>query len=386
MLRGARQLLTLRGPSGVRRGSALQDLSMIEDGSVLIRDGVIVAIGSTRRIENLSDAKQALEIPVHGKVVMPAFVDAGLNLSINRRNGVAIRKKASDFYDETLAVFRSCVQHGTLWAEVKAHAYDGDYESVIPALRQVTKIGHNPLSIARTWRLDSASFPDDDVMTRTLETLTYLARRKLVDFVEMSAADFQLETCVGFLKTAQSLGVGIKAEWSGASLASLEGFPQDVIPQSLRLPLPVDSQAHARLVRLPSVLVFSPSEEFVASSGRSSGLRSLLDAGAAVALSSGYDLRQATSVNMQMALALAVIRLQLTTEEAICAGTVNAAWGLGIGHRTGTLEVGKQANLMVLSVDDYRELARQFGINHVAMVMRQGNLVLNRTKWRPGLQ
>jgi imidazolonepropionase len=358
---------------------------MIEDGSVLIRDGVIVAIGSSRRIENLSEARQALEIPVHGKVVMPAFVDAGLNLSINRNHGATNRKKASDFYEEALAIFRSCLQHGTLWAEVKAHAYDGDYESVIPALRQVTKIGHNPLSIRRTWRLDSAPSPDEDVMNRAQKTLAYLVRRKLIDFVEVWAADFQLETCLSFLKTAQALGVGIKAEWSGASLASLEYFPPEVIPKSLRLPLPVDAEAHARLVRLPSVLVFSPGEEFVATAARSSGLRSLLDAGAALALSSGYDLRQATSVSMQMAVALAVIRLQLTTEEAICAGTVNAAWGLGIGHRTGTLEVGKQADVMVLSVSDYRELARQFGINHVAMIMRQGNLVLNRTNWRPGV-
>lgn len=385
MLRGARQLLTLRGPSGVRRGLALQDLSMIEDGSVLIRDGIIVAIGSSRRIENLSEAKQALEIPVHGKVVMPAFVDAGLNLSINRSNGATNRKKASDFYDEAIAVFRSCLHHGTLCAEVKAHAYDGDYESVIPALKQVAKIGHNPLSITRTWRLESAPSPDEEVMSRAQRTLAYLARHKLVDFVEAWAADFQLDTCLSFLKTAQALGIGIKAEWSGAALASLESFPAGVIPTSLRLPLPIDAKAHARLVGLPSVLVFSPSEEVVATEARNSGLRALLDGGAALALSSGYDLRQATSVSMQMALALAVIRLQLTTEEAICAGTVNAAWGLGIGHRTGTLEVGKQADVMVLSVGDYRELARQFGINHVAMIVRQGNLVLNRTKWRPGV-
>jgi imidazolonepropionase len=357
---------------------------MIEDGSVLIRDGIIVAIGSTRRIENLSEAKQALEIPVHGKVVMPAFIDAGLNLSINRSQGATNRKKSSDFYDEALAVFRSCLLHGTLWAEVKAHAYDGDYDSVIPALRQVTKVGQSPLSITRTWRLESAPSPDEDVMDRAQKTLAYLVRRKLLDFVEVWAADFQLETCLGFLRTAQALGVGIKAEWSGASLATLERFPPDLVPQSLRLPLPIDAQTVAKLLQLPSVLVFSPGEEFVGSAARSSGLRSLLDGGAAVALSSGYDLRRATSVSMQMAVALAVIRLQLTTEEAICAGTVNAACGLGIDHRTGTLEAGKQADIMVLSVSDYRELARQFGINHVAMVMRQGNLVLNRTKWRPG--
>lgn len=357
---------------------------MIEDGSVLIRDGAIVAIGSTRRIENLAEAKQALEIPVRGKVVMPAFIDAGLNLRFNQI-GRATRKKATEFHDEAMGIFRACLQHGTLWAEVKARGYQGDHESVIPALREITKIGHNPISVARTWRLEIACCPDEDIMDRARQTLTNLVRRKLIDFVEVSAAEFQLPTCMSFLKTAQALGVGIKAEWPGSALDSIVGFPPGVLPRSVRILPDVELEAAARLARLPTLLIFSPGNDFVTTSARSSVLRSAVDAGAGVALSSEYDLRQPTSMSMQMALALAVIRLQLTIEEAISAATVNAASALGVGHRTGTLEVGKQADLLVLSVGDYRELARQFGINHIAMILRQGKVVLNRTKWRPGV-
>jgi imidazolonepropionase len=221
-------------------------------------------------------------------------------------------------------------------------------------------------------------------MHRVEQTLAHLARRKLLDFLEVSAADFELGTCLNFLRSARALGVGIKAEWTRASFGCLESFLPEVLPLSLRLPLEIEAQAHAMLAQSASILVFSPSEEFVHNGARNSGLRALIDAGAAVALSSGYDVQQTTSVSMQMALALAVIRLQMKDEEAICAATVNAACALGIGHRTGTLEVGKQADLMVLSVGDYRELARQFGINHVGMIMRRGSLVLNRTRWRPG--
>ena len=83
LLRGAKQLLTLRGPSGVRRGPALHELGLIEDGSVLIRDGLIAAVGTTRRVENLKEARDAFEIPANGRVVMPGFVDAGVNLSLD---------------------------------------------------------------------------------------------------------------------------------------------------------------------------------------------------------------------------------------------------------------------------------------------------------------
>jgi imidazolonepropionase len=86
---------------------------------------------------------------------------------------------------------------------------------------------------------------------------------------------------------------------------------------------------------------------------------------------------------MQMAIALAVGRMRLTPEEAITAATVNAAHASGIGRRAGTLEVGKQADLVLLNLSNYRELPRQFGINHVGLVLRAGNVVFNRIGWKP---
>jgi imidazolonepropionase len=72
----------------------------------------------------------------------------------------------------------------------------------------------------------------------------------------------------------------------------------------------------------------------------------------------------------------------LTPEEAWGAATINAAYAVGCGDITGSLEIGKQADLLILNVTDYREIPRQFGINHVAMVFRDGAIVLNRTRWR----
>src|ERR1019366_5107199 len=77
----ARQLLTLRGSSGPRRGAALGDLGLIQDGSLLIRDGELVEVGPTRRVENLAEARQALEINAAGRVVMPGFVDSHTHLA-----------------------------------------------------------------------------------------------------------------------------------------------------------------------------------------------------------------------------------------------------------------------------------------------------------------
>src|SRR5271155_277491 len=80
LVRGARQLLTLRGPSGPRRGLDLRNLGIIQDGAVLIADGVIVEVGPSRRLENLALARGAQEIDATGSVVLPGFVDSDIHL------------------------------------------------------------------------------------------------------------------------------------------------------------------------------------------------------------------------------------------------------------------------------------------------------------------
>src|SRR5271156_5093423 len=81
LIRGARQLLTLRGPSGPRRGADLRNLAIIPDGAVLIVDGRIHDVGPSRRLENLAVARQAALIDASGHVVMPGFVDSHTHIA-----------------------------------------------------------------------------------------------------------------------------------------------------------------------------------------------------------------------------------------------------------------------------------------------------------------
>ena len=89
LLRGARQLVTLRGAEGPRRGAACLDLGIINDGSILIRDGRIVSVGHSRRIDNLAEARYANVYEAHGVVVMPGLVDA--QAMIPENNGILRR-------------------------------------------------------------------------------------------------------------------------------------------------------------------------------------------------------------------------------------------------------------------------------------------------------
>jgi imidazolonepropionase len=391
LLRGARQLLTLRGSTNPRCGADLSDLGIIPDGSVLIRDGLILSVGTTRRLENLKEARGAIDIPVHGKVVMPAFVDAGLHLTLNRSEEVYKPKRIAEFYEDSLTLLRACLQHGTVTAEVKASADSHDYHSDIAVLRKLSKIGSNPVRILRTWRIPSPSqslgtrapsIISHDLHRRDLQrTLETMIRRSFLEAVavEPQAREELDPKAIELLKAA---GLSIQFHSRGGDSKRLLEMMEFLHPRSVCF-TDIPSKSESTILAKSGVCAVLPAGKRLFDGPVAPSGRELIDAGVPVALSSGYHSISASSFSMQMSVALAVARLGLTVEEAISAATVNSAYALGCGALTGSLEVGKQADLLVMNVSDYREIPQQFGINHVAMVFRSGDMVINRTRWRP---
>ncbi|MBV9759286.1 MAG: amidohydrolase family protein [Acidobacteriaceae bacterium] len=384
LLRGAKQLLTLRGPSGIRRGAALQDLGIIEDGSVLIRDGTIAAVGSTRRLENLKEAREAIEIPATGNVVMPAFVDPNLHLSLTGSNGSPEhkRKKLGEFYDESLALMRACLQHGTLNAEVKAHGHKGDLHSDISVLRQLSNIGNQPVGMARTWRIGGQRAAGEPFTQEFRQALDTVLTRKLVNSIEFAAHPDQ-PVNRELLAAAQGRDLNLELEWAGGDAQALAENLDRFRPATVFCPSDLSPEECSVLSGISAAVVFAPGREIVEDRGGDAARR-LLEAGAAIAIGSGYHATQSPTFSMQMAVALAVFRSRLTVEAAISAATINAAYAIGCGHLRGSLEYGKRADLLMLNLPDYREIPRRFGVNHVGIAIRDGNLVLNRTRWKIG--
>jgi imidazolonepropionase len=103
--------------------------------------------------------------------------------------------------------------------------------------------------------------------------------------------------------------------------------------------------------------------------------RALIDAGAIVALATDYNPGTSPTVSMPMILSLACSQLRMTPAEAIAAATINAAYSLGREKTVGSLEKGKQADLAVYEVEDYREIPYYFGMNVCWMTMKGGEIV-----------
>jgi imidazolonepropionase len=380
LLRGAKQVLTLHGPEGARRGSALKEVSAIQDGSVLICEGLIKCVGSTRRIENLREARQAFEIDVHGCLVMPGFVDPGLSATSERIRLPGHRLKTSrNIHEDNLELMRSCLQHGTLTAEMKA-SEPGKFASIVPLLRQLAKLGDHPVDLLRTWKVSRLPESHDEAK-EFRETVEMTRRRKLVHFIEIPVKAM-LGPDREHVAVLASLGVPLKIDCSEGGAEHLETVLGGIDVAGVTCSTWA-SEAEAQIAAAHArVVLFSPGSDIAQACGRA--MRSVIDHGGAIALTSGYNGREAPGHSMQNAICRAVGLGQLSVEEAIGAATVNAAYALGLGSRTGTLEAGKSADIAVLAIPDYRELPRHFGINQVRLVLRRGQVAFNRGRWKIG--
>lgn len=381
LLRGAKQLLTLRGPSGVRRGASLNDLAIIEDGSVLIQDGRILSVGPTRRIENLKETRGAIDISVAGSVVMPGFVDPAIHVSLYENKvsaeSVAKRKKALNFYHESLTLIRSCLQHGTLNAQFRVYSDSSSQAADIAALRQLATIGDNPVATVRALRLPASAL-EEAKLAALPARLAKLRNRKFLQFLEMQAGP-DLPTHPLLWELLSKAGLPFNLLWSGGSAETLQALLELAKPGGVFCPAELSSAECSVLARSPAISIFSPCKDLLEERENPSA-KKLATAGGAIALSSGYDSKHAPIFSMQMVVALAVLRLRLTVEQAITATTINAAYALGRGHEVGSLEAGKRADLLVLNMSDYREIPRRIGVNQVAMAIREGNFVINRKR------
>ena len=380
LLRGAKQLLTLRGPSGVRRGAALNDLGIIEDGSILIQDGRIVSVGPTRRLENLKEAKGAIDIPVHGAVVMPGFVDPAIYASIYQNSSDQAgwrRKKTQVFVQESLTLIRSCLQHGTLNAQFKVYSDSALQAADLAALRHLARIGDNPVGTVRSLRLAPSAF-DEGHAASFIARLATLRRGKLAQFIELVAGD-DLPNAERFLELLGRAGIPLNLVWRSGAPDLLRKLVEATRARSVSCPAELSAEDCLYLAQSPAIAVFSPCKDLLEERENPS-VKKLVAAGGAIALGSGYDSNDAPIFSMQMVVALAVLRLRLSVEQAITATTINAAHALGIGEEVGSLEAGKRADLLVLSLSDYRELPRRIGVNQVVMAIRDGNFVINRKR------
>jgi imidazolonepropionase len=412
LIHSAAQLLTLAG--GPQRGAELGNLGLIPDGAVLIRDGLIEAVGSTQELRASFLGEE--ELDASGKVVMPGFVDphthllwvgdraaefemrlqgktymeilaagGGILSTVRATRGASIEQMAS----ETRPRLHSMLLHGTTTAEAKT-GYGLETGVELRMLGALLLLdGEGPLDLAFTFIGAHAVPPEykdrpdeytDLVVSDMLPALRGWwdehASGRPLPFVDVfcETGAFSLEQSARILKAAKVLGFPLKIHadefdnLGGASLAvELGAASADHLVKTS----PADIRA---LGQSDTVAVGLPCTPFGLGEKEYTPARAILEAGGILALASDLNPGTAWCESMQFVLALACRYMRLTPAQAIAAATINAAAAIHRQYRVGSLEPGKQADLLILSVPDYRHLGYRFGTNLVETVIKKGRV------------
>jgi imidazolonepropionase len=412
LIHSASQLLTLAG--GVQRGRELGRLGLIPDGAVLIQDEKIAAVGTTGELR-LAYPKEP-ELDAGGRVVMPGFVDphthtiwagdrsaefelrlqgktyleilaegGGIISTVRATRTGSLEKLMSDTRPRLWSMF-TC---GTTTAEVKTgYGLRTAAElRMLQALLALDKEG--PLEIAPTFLGAHAIAPEfrqrpDDytaLITNTMlpilkEWWPHQAPYHEMPFVDVfcETGAFTLEQSRDILTRAKNLGFPLKIHadefdnLGGAKLAAELGA---VSADHLVKTSAEDIQA---LASSDTVAVGLPCTPFGLAEREYTPARAILEAGGLLAIATDLNPGTAWCESMQFALALACRYMRLTPAQAIAAATINAAAAIGRADRIGSLEPGKQADLLILSVPDYRHLGYRFGTNLVQTVIKKGRI------------
>lgn len=367
----------------------MADLNVIQDGAVLIRNGCIEHVGTTRQVENLVPSRDAREIDAAGKVVMPAFVDPDTALTAppwvrtaGDSDETDIRRMSRRRLEgQAAAVSADLARYGVL--TVGAHTlFAPDLQNTTKALRLYQALQSKPLRIRAVFappgEMSDTNGPGGgkDYRRRISEIwLPAVIRKKLASLLEISVVSGQIEGARGLASTAAAAGFNIRLRVTGPTTADILELAYSAGAIALIGSIPEPSAISRTLADLGCVKIVLATGILA---GDHSSKRSAIDDGIPVALASGYRHDGTASLNPQFLLYMASQTLGMTIEEAIVATTYNAACSLRLSHVSGSLAPGKSADICVMDVDDYRELARRAGHHDACLVMRAGKIVYRR--------
>lgn len=408
------QLLTLSG--GPQRGSDLGNLNIIRDGAVLTDNDKVLAVGPSDELRAAYPNEPLLD--AEGKVVMPGLVDPHTHaiwsgdraaefemrlqgasyMEIMAAGGgilstVKATRQASleTLIEETRPRLRSMFNHGTTTAEVKT-GYGLDTVTELRMLEALLALDtEEPVELAITFLGAHAIGPE--YKDRSDEYTELVCNSMLPDlntwwsqnapshkkpFVDVfcETGAFSLQQSRRILETARDLGYPLKVHadefdnLGGSRLAAELGA---VSADHLVVTSAGDIAA---LASSDTVAVALPCTPFGLAEGDYTPAQDILQAGGLLAIATDLNPGTAWCESMQFTIALACRYLRLTPAQAIAAATINAAAAISRADVIGSIEPGKQADLLILSVSDYRHLGYRFGTNLVQTVIKKGKVTI----------
>jgi imidazolonepropionase len=412
----AAQLVTCASPNGPKRGEAMADVGLVPDGAVAVADGKVVAVGPTNDLRDEYAARE--KVDASGKVVCPGFVDphthvvyAGDRVAefemrirgatymeiMGAGGGIASTTQATQAatVEELVAASRprldAMLALGTTTLEVKT-GYGLDTQTELKMLQAIAALDAiHPADLVPTFLGAHAVPPayagraDEYVDLVTGEMLPHVvewyrhssfASRHVPLFCDVFCEANVFDQSQAKRVLEAGLSHGLPAKIHADEFETLGGVTLAVELGAVSADhLDVTPAAEIEALATSSTLgVVLPAVNFNLGSSHFADARAMVDGGVALALATDINPGSAPCPSMPLVMAIACRTQRLLPAEALNASTINAAHAIGLGDRVGSIEVGKQADLLIVNAPDYRHLAYQFGTNLVERVIKRGQL------------
>jgi imidazolonepropionase len=431
IIHNAKQLVTSASNGKAKKGAMMRELSIVENGAVAVNSGEIIAVGKSDEILRGFQSEKAIN--AKEKIVTPAFVDCHTHIVFagNRLDEFELKIKGADYLEilkngggiistvsqtreasfkdlveQSLRRLDQMLELGTATIEIKT-GYGLDLKTelkMLDAIDELDKIhaveivptflGAHAIPIADfgIWNADLSRDEIADIYTNLIcdEMLPIIADLRqsernykglfknkpfFVDvFCEKNA--FSLAQSKRVLETAKSLGFSLKAhvdEFTNLGCARLAIKLGAASIDHLDF---ISDEEIDLLANSNTIGVVTPTVNFNFGSCEFADARKMIDKGCAIALSTDFNPGSAPCPSLPNAMAIACRYQKLLPCEALNASTINAAFAIGLGATHGSIEIGKQADILILDTDDYRQLAYEFGGNYVETVIKSGKKII----------
>lgn len=385
----ASELLTVKDSEcAPKTKNLMNELSVIKNGAVAVKNGKIAAVSSTKEIKKYWSS--GVVIDATDKVVMPGFVDCHTHLvfagSRENREDIyyTVEKTRNASFDDLLRLARKrldiCLKYGTTTIEIKT----GYGLSVFGELNMLEVINELKkecwIDIIPTF-LGAHVYPkDNSKFGYNVAILWMLSRpsvQKLSEYCDIWCEEyaFPLREAGVILETAKDKGFKIKLHAGQFSDIGAVELGVKCGATSIDHLDFVSDAAIKMMAKTKTIGVLLPGCAFHLMISHYAPARKMIEAGVPIALATDFNPGSSPTMSMQMVIALACRQMKMTPAEAISAATINAAYAVDLADNVGSLEIGKQADIIMLDIPNYLQLPYWFGGNLIELVIKKGTVI-----------
>jgi imidazolonepropionase len=391
-----------------KTGTQMRDLGLIENATVHIEGGIIRWVGPSDQFsQTVAEGVDVLD--ASAQVALPGFVDSHTHCVYagSREQEFAMRSEGMTYQEiaeagggilNSVRATREAtrkelrkvgsrhldamMKHGTTTVEIKS-GYGLTEDSEIKMMEAINDLVQDHfMTVVATFLPAHAIPPEyafnpdayvDLIITRMLP---YVTKRRLAEFFDVFCEKgyFSVEQSRHLLSAARAAGLKLKVHADELAAIGASHLAAEMQVTSADHLEHVDDEGIRKLKEAETVAVLLPGVSFFLNHAYAPA-RKLIEAGVPVAIASDLNPGSCMAFSMPLMMTIACTHMGMTPEEAITATTINGAAAVGRSNEVGSIEIGKQADIVLYDVPTYRTIPYFFGANHVAKVIKRGTIL-----------